>query len=50
MPLMTCWQGMPLARRVHRVVIEELLRGEEASFICMVDGNNVLTSGHFAGP
>ena len=26
----------------HRVVIEELLRGEEASFICMVDGNNVL--------
>ncbi len=26
----------------HRVVIEEFLRGEEASFICMVDGNNIL--------
>ena len=26
----------------HRVVIEELLRGEEASFICMVDGRHVL--------
>ncbi len=26
----------------HRVVIEEFLTGEEASFICMVDGNNVL--------
>jgi phosphoribosylamine--glycine ligase len=26
----------------HRVVIEQYLRGEEASFICMVDGNNVL--------
>jgi len=26
----------------HRVVIEEFLHGEEASFICMVDGNNVL--------
>ena len=26
----------------NRVVIEEFLRGEEASFICMVDGNNVL--------
>ena len=26
----------------HRVVIEQFLRGEEASFICMVDGNNVL--------
>lgn len=25
-----------------RVVIEEFLAGEEASFICMVDGNNVL--------
>ena len=25
-----------------RVVIEEFLQGEEASFICMVDGNNVL--------
>ncbi len=26
----------------HRVVIEQFLRGEEASFICMVDGTNVL--------
>ncbi len=26
----------------HRVVIEEFLEGEEASFICMVDGKNVL--------
>ncbi|AOU97019.1 phosphoribosylamine--glycine ligase [Acidihalobacter yilgarnensis] len=26
----------------HRVVIEEFLRGEEASFICMVDGVHVL--------
>ena len=26
----------------HRVVVEEFLQGEEASFIVMVDGNNVL--------
>ena len=26
-----------------RVVVEEFLEGEEASFICMVDGSNVLT-------
>ena len=26
----------------HRVVIEEFLAGEEASFICMVDGTNIL--------
>ena len=26
----------------HRVVIEEFLLGEEASFICMVDGENIL--------
>lgn len=26
----------------HRVVIEEFLNGEEASFICMVDGVNIL--------
>ncbi|PIE41989.1 MAG: phosphoribosylamine--glycine ligase [Gammaproteobacteria bacterium] len=26
----------------HRVVVEEFLTGEEASFICMVDGKNVL--------
>ncbi len=27
----------------HRVVIEEYLTGEEASFICMVDGENILS-------
>lgn len=27
----------------HRVVIEEFLTGEEASFICMVDGKNILS-------
>ena len=26
----------------HRVVVEEFLRGEEASYICMVDGKNIL--------
>jgi len=26
----------------HRVVIEEFLQGEEASYICMVDGSNIL--------
>ena len=26
----------------HRVVVEEFLEGEEASFICMVDGKNIL--------
>lgn len=26
----------------HRVVVEELLTGEEASFICMVDGKHIL--------
>jgi phosphoribosylamine--glycine ligase len=26
----------------HRVVVEEFLRGEEASFICMVDGSHIL--------
>jgi phosphoribosylamine---glycine ligase len=26
----------------HRVVIEEFLQGEEASYICMVDGKNIL--------
>jgi phosphoribosylamine--glycine ligase len=29
----------------HRVVIEEFLEGEEASFICMVDGKNILPMG-----
>ena len=26
----------------HRIIIEELLHGEEASFICMVDGQHIL--------
>ncbi len=26
----------------HRVVIEQFLQGEEASFICMIDGKNIL--------
>ncbi len=26
----------------HRVIIEEFLSGEEASFICMIDGKNIL--------
>lgn len=26
----------------HRIVIEEFLQGEEASYICMVDGKNIL--------
>jgi phosphoribosylamine--glycine ligase len=29
-----------------RVVVEEFLDGEEASFICMVDGVNALSNGH----
>ncbi len=31
-----------MATRVHRIVIEEFLDGEEASFIVMVDGEHVL--------
>lgn len=26
----------------HRIVVEEFIQGEEASFICMVDGKNIL--------
>ncbi len=33
-----------------RVVIEEFLDGEEASFIVMVDGHNILPHGHQPGP
>ena len=33
----------------HRVVIEEFLDGEEASFIVMVDGKNVSANGHQPG-
>jgi len=34
--------GNSFGQAGSRVVIEEFLYGEEASFICMVDGNNVL--------
>jgi phosphoribosylamine---glycine ligase len=34
--------GNRLGEAGHRVVIEECLTGEEASFICMVDGEHVL--------
>lgn len=34
--------GQSFGEAGHRVVIEEFLQGEEASFICMVDGENVL--------
>jgi phosphoribosylamine--glycine ligase len=33
-----------------RVVIEEFLQGEEASFIVLCDGKNVLAAGHQPGP
>jgi phosphoribosylamine--glycine ligase len=35
-------EGNAFGEAGHRVVIEEFLPGEEASFICMVDGDNVL--------
>ena len=35
-------EGNAFGEAGHRVVIEEFLPGEEASFICMVDGENVL--------
>ena len=35
-------QGNSFGDAGHRVVIEEFLTGEEASFICMVDGETVL--------
>ncbi len=34
--------GIHFGEAGHRVVIEEFLDGEEASFICLVDGRNVL--------
>jgi len=37
-----CLQGNAFGDAGHRVVIEELLRGEEISFICMVDGEHIL--------
>ena len=38
----TCCPATPSATPAARVVIEEFLDGEEASFIVMVDGENVL--------
>ena len=35
-------EGNAFGEAGHRVVIEEFLPGQEASFICMVDGENVL--------
>ena len=35
-------EGNAFGNAGHRVVIEEFLLGEEASFICMVDGENIL--------
>lgn len=34
--------GNKFGQAGHRVVIEECLTGEEASFICMIDGDNIL--------
>jgi len=35
-------KGNTFGEAGHRVVIEEFLQGEEASFICMVDGEHIL--------
>ena len=37
-----CLQGNVFGDAGHRVVIEEMLVGEEISFICMVDGKDIL--------
>lgn len=34
--------GSSFGKAGHRIVIEEFIQGEEASFICMVDGKNIL--------
>jgi len=34
--------GSSFGEAGHRIVIEEFIKGEEASFICMVDGKNIL--------
>ena len=38
----TCFAGNKFGDAGSRVVIEQFLDGEEASFICMIDGNNIL--------
>ncbi|MCU7375856.1 hypothetical protein PEC18_34880 [Paucibacter sp. O1-1] len=48
--LMTCLPVINLAMRVHAWFIEEFLKGEEASFIVMVDGKNILANGHQPRP
>ncbi len=35
--------GNQFGQAGHRIVIEQFLTGEEASFICMVDGENILS-------
>lgn len=34
--------GSSFGNAGHRIVVEEYIQGEEASFICMVDGKNIL--------
>jgi len=34
--------GSSFGNAGHRIVVEEFIQGEEASFICMVDGKNIL--------
>ena len=34
--------GSSFGNAGHRIVVEEFIQGEEASFICMVDGENIL--------
>ncbi len=34
--------GTSFGNAGHRIVVEEFIQGEEASFICMIDGKNIL--------
>ncbi|MFK7814822.1 MAG: phosphoribosylamine--glycine ligase [Gammaproteobacteria bacterium] len=34
--------GSSFGNAGHRIVVEEFIQGEEASFICMIDGENIL--------
>ncbi len=34
--------GSSFGNAGHRIVVEEFIQGEEASFICMIDGKNIL--------